>query len=458
AVRQRLSRARTELKEEILNMMSMTFEQKKLPVGFTFRIMETVKQIKINPVSQMKGLPWGLSLATGLLVAVLSFNSHFIMELFGTYGGSALPVEQKVLKIGEIPVDALKISNMVMLSNLKGNGNGGGANLQNSFFMAPQGEGEWIKKADMPTGRRAIAAVTVNDKIYVIGGIGKGANFPVLSTVEEYDPVADKWTAKTDMPRARYLQNSASVVDGKIYAIGGVIENAGVYTAIPFVEEYDPIKDIWTKKKDMPTARYSLATCAMNGKIYAIGGFDDNDKVIPPVEEYDPSTDIWTKKNNMPIARGSLGLVMVNNRIYAIGGYDFVKSFTTVEEYDPIADQWTRKSDLPFVSCSFGTCVVNKKIYIIGVVDGATAKNYSTMLEYDPAKDKWTEKKEMQVARSALSAVAINGKIYAIGGGNPALDGAMSTIEEYDTGFVSESVNAKGKLPTTLGQKKQINK
>jgi len=92
----------------------------------------------------------------------------------------------------------------------------------------------------------------------------------------------------------------------------------------------------------------------------------------------------------------------------------------------------------------------------VGLPDAATAKNYSTMLEYDPAKDKWTEKKDMRVARSALSAVAVNGKIYAIGGGNPALaNGAMSTIEEYDTGFVSESVNAKGKLPTTWGQKKR---
>ena len=167
AVRQRLSRARTELKEEILAMMSMTFEQKKLPVGFTFRIMEMVKRIKIHPVSQMKGLPWGLSLATGLLVAVLSFNSHFIpLELFGTYGGLSLSMDQKVLKIGEIPVDVLKISSTAMLSNQKGNGNGGGPNLQNAFFMAPQGEGEWTRKADMPAARSYISSSAVNGKIY----------------------------------------------------------------------------------------------------------------------------------------------------------------------------------------------------------------------------------------------------------------------------------------------------
>jgi hypothetical protein len=31
--------------------------------------------------------------------------------------------------------------------------------------------------------------------------------------------------------------------------------------------------DTWTKKADMPTARWSLSTSVVNGKIYAIGGW-----------------------------------------------------------------------------------------------------------------------------------------------------------------------------------------
>jgi len=44
-VRQRLSRARAQLREEILAMVSETYEQQRLKASFTFRIVEMVKRI-----------------------------------------------------------------------------------------------------------------------------------------------------------------------------------------------------------------------------------------------------------------------------------------------------------------------------------------------------------------------------------------------------------------------------
>ena len=43
----------------------------------------------------------------------------------------------------------------------------------------------------------------------------------------------------------------------------------------------------------------------MNGKIYAIGGWDGN-AFISTVEEYDPAIDKWTKKADMQTTRASL--------------------------------------------------------------------------------------------------------------------------------------------------------
>jgi len=48
-IRQHLSRARAKLKKEMLDNMSATFDQQKLQSGFTFRIVEMVKRIKIHP-------------------------------------------------------------------------------------------------------------------------------------------------------------------------------------------------------------------------------------------------------------------------------------------------------------------------------------------------------------------------------------------------------------------------
>ena len=85
---------------------------------------------------------------------------------------------------------------------------------------------------------------------------------------------------------------SCSVVNGKIYAIGGCdISNIG--TSV--VEEYDPATDTWTTKSPMPTGRLGLTAGVVNGKIYVIGGVDKypQSKCYNIVEVYDPITDTW---------------------------------------------------------------------------------------------------------------------------------------------------------------------
>jgi len=171
----------------------------------------------------------------------------------------------------------------------------------------------------------------VNGKIYAIGGhLSPGIDF---ATVEEYDPATDTWIKKADMPTAR-ASLSTSVVNGKIYAIGG-----GWLDFLSTLEEYDPATDTWTKKADMPTAKKLVSTSAVNGKIYAIGGGTAlGETVFSTVEEYDPATDTWTKKADMPTARWFHSTSVVNGKIYAIGG-DAIGSrrsaTSTVEEYDP---------------------------------------------------------------------------------------------------------------------------
>jgi RNA polymerase sigma factor (sigma-70 family) len=457
AVRQRLTRARSELKEGVLNMMSVVFEQQKrqrLHAIFTFRIVEAIKRVRMEPASPLKGLPWGLSLATGVIIAVLSIGTHLNpMDKIGSMSGSPLPGKSKVLKVGEIPVDVIKVSNISVLSNQRWNGTGLGSivpSRQNAFFMAPQAEGgTWTKKADMPTARMELSASAVNGKIYAIGGWRVP---PPLSTVEEYDPTADKWTKKADMPTPRII-HAGCTMNGKIYIVGGFL--ADKMEATSRMDEYDPVSDKWTRKADMPTPREYLSACAVNGRIYAIGGQNGRERQISVVEEYDPTKDEWTWKTNIPTFRPvALSASTVNGKIYVIGGSfwrnpNWIVS-PVVEEYDPATNIWTKKADMPTPREGLSTCVVSEKIYAIGGQDFDNGKLFPTVEEYDPSTDTWTKKADMPTARRYSSTSAINGKIYAIGGEDWKV-GALSTVEEYDTGFSGESINFKGKLPTTWG-------
>jgi hypothetical protein len=135
----------------------------------------------------------------------------------------------------------------------------------------------------MPTARAALSTSVVDGKIYAIGGAFSGGGAG-LSTMEEYDPATDTWTTKASMPTARAPFLSTSVVDGIIYVIGGASGQATVST----VEAYDPATDTWTEKTSMSGVRGMLATSVVGGKIYAIGGRSSaHGAAMSTVEEYD---------------------------------------------------------------------------------------------------------------------------------------------------------------------------
>ncbi|MHC4797991.1 MAG: Kelch repeat-containing protein [Planctomycetota bacterium] len=242
----------------------------------------------------------------------------------------------------------------------------------------------WTKKANMPTWRQWLSASVVNGKIYVIGGTPHSYQ-PALSIVEEYDPATDTWTEKAPMPTARFTL-STSTVDGKIYAIGGILRStqSGPETPSSAVEEYDPETDTWTTKAPMPTARGMLTTSVVDGKIYAIGGLLYNmGKTFSTVEVYDPATDTWTEKTPMPTARATPCASAVDGIICVIGGGYGETAFSTVEAYNPATDTWTEKTSMPEVRTGLATSVVNGKIYAIGGRSSSHGANISTVYEYE---------------------------------------------------------------------------
>lgn len=129
----------------------------------------------------------------------------------------------------------------------------------------------WSRMADMQTARATLSTSVVDGKIYAIGGPAPGrTGVPV---VEEYDPTTDTWASKTEMQTARWGL-ATSTVDGTIYAIGG----ASGSTSFSVVEAYEAATDTWERRRSMDTEetgdgnRTGLATSVVDGKIYAIGG------------------------------------------------------------------------------------------------------------------------------------------------------------------------------------------
>jgi RNA polymerase sigma factor (sigma-70 family) len=185
AVRHRLSRARAQLREELADMMGATFEEQKLPAGFTFRVVEAVKQIKINPMPRATALPWGLSLAAGIVLAVLNFNPHLSLpDQISSPRGSPLPTEMKILKTGEIPVEVLKASQIPAIAIRSEDGDGGEirpSDERGDFLLAPQASEAKLLPRDGAAGDWFGTSVSIHGDYAIVGAPnkdeGKGAAY-----------------------------------------------------------------------------------------------------------------------------------------------------------------------------------------------------------------------------------------------------------------------------------------
>src|SRR4026208_538736 len=75
----------------------------------------------------------------------------------------------------------------------------------------------WKKGAPFPEPDEELYGVTVNGKLYVLGGWGDGK---ARGVTYEYDPATDVWTKKSPMPHPAH-HTALAAANGKIYAFGG---------------------------------------------------------------------------------------------------------------------------------------------------------------------------------------------------------------------------------------------
>jgi len=83
---------------------------------------------------------------------------------------------------------------------------------------------------------------------------------------------------------------------------------------------------------------------ALNGKLYAVGGFnrDDGGVRLSSVERYDPATNAWEEVAPMGSGRQSPAVAVLDGKLYVVGGWGngFHDCLSSVERYDPSTNAW----------------------------------------------------------------------------------------------------------------------
>ena len=304
-----------------------------------------------------------------------------------------------------------------------------------------QMQSPWKKAAPFPEPDEELYGVTLNGKLYVIGGWGegkaRGANY-------EYDPAADKWTKKSSMPRPAH-HAALAAFNGKIYAFGGFVAPeksplpiGAAWQPVDDAWEYDPATDSWKALAPLPTKLGSAVAVEVLGKIQVIGGattiegsktpfftFMGPCNVLSTNFSYDPATDKYQSRKPMSVPRNHAFAAAVNNRIYVIGGrtgHAFIMAATNtdaVEEYDPANDLWSAPKDrMPTARSGGASGTDGRRIYVAGgeVTTKQLVGAFRAIEAYDPATNSWATLPPMPMPRHGVAGGVINGRFHLVSG------------------------------------------
>ena len=235
----------------------------------------------------------------------------------------------------------------------------------------PSNQSWSVAAGSMQTARRNFGTAEVSGdmfgtgqpgNIWVIGGRNSLGNEE--ATVEVYDTVS--WHNGPPLP-APVARLAATSVNGIIYAMGG---NDPQVNPVSTLLVYDTALGFcfcWTTAAPLPTPRINLAAAALNGKIYAIGGLLGGGLgVTNIVEVYDPSTNAWTTAAPMQSARHGLSVAVANGKIYAMGGNDNSGGGRTAEDYDSSSNTWNTIAPILTPSFAGAATDANGIVYLMG--------------------------------------------------------------------------------------------
>ncbi|HKR56044.1 MAG TPA: kelch repeat-containing protein, partial [Gemmatimonadales bacterium] len=182
------------------------------------------------------------------------------------------------------------------------------------------------------------AAVTYNDRIYVMGGVSSNAN-------EIFNPLDNTMAQGTAMPGYLYYHGATVYPPtGKIYVMAGY--GVAGYTGINY--EYTPEDSdastndsggTWTTRASISNGTatqnvyYGPGVVTLNNRIYVIAGINQSNNAQNNVFEYNPATNLWAQRASTASGHyGWPGAGVINGRAYIYGGYP---TYVNGEEFTP---------------------------------------------------------------------------------------------------------------------------
>ena len=167
----------------------------------------------------------------------------------------------------------------------------------------------------------------------------------------------------------------------------------------------------WVALPPMIAGRYRPGAVVMDGKMFVVGGYDPTThEFLSSMEVFDDVTQKWYTGASLNGSRAALKLVALNGKLYAIGGWKGHQYMNTVEEYNIILNRWKPKASLKTPRARFGAVIKDGNIFVVGGVKGfKNSDSLKNMEVYDPSKNEWAAiKQSMNLIQGPVRATLVN--------------------------------------------------
>ena len=217
-------------------------------------------------------------------------------------------------------------------------------------------------------------------------------------------PEEDCWYQLAPMTSAR-TGFASSFCDGKLYIIGGSQDDGNV------AERYDPSLNSWAAIQAPSQVTFHISIATFQGLVYAIGGKDNSERRSSIVQRYIPEVNQWQEVASMSTARSSVCAVATDYHLYTIGGLsDGRVALDLAERFDLETNSWSTIA--PVLEARHGASGVSYrgKLFLFGGV-----RSTRTYDMYDIALNKWSRIPCMTAPRHFGNVTNFKGQAFVFG-------------------------------------------